>query len=223
MPAPHLQTLELDPAQPAVASVIWMHGLGADASDFYAVPPQLGLSPSLSVRYVFPNAPRIPVTINMGMIMPAWYDVSGLDARSDDESRIRTSAGWITELIERENARGVPSDRIVIAGFSQGGAMALFTGLRHPETLAGVMCLSGYLPMPGTLADEASAANRGVSVFQAHGVDDPVVRCAIARTDREALVAAGYQVEWHEYPMAHQVCMEELRDIGQWLGRVLVA
>ncbi len=200
-----------------------MHGLGADASDFYAVPPQLGLPSDLHVRYVFPNAPKIPVTINMGLIMPAWYDVTGLGARTDDEQRIRTSAGWITELITQEVSRGISSHRLVLAGFSQGGAMALFTGLRHPEPLAGVMCLSGYLPMPDTLADEASDANRAVSIFQAHGSSDPVVPGETARTDRDALVAAGYQVDWHEYPMAHQVCGEELHDIGQWLGRVLTA
>lgn len=221
MSASPLRTLELDPAQPAVASVIWMHGLGADASDFYGVPPQLGLPPDLHVRYVFPYAPQIPVTINMGLIMPAWYDVSGFDARSHDETRIRASAAAIAELVAQERARGVAANRIVLAGFSQGGAMALFTGLRQSETLAGVMCLSGYLPMVETLADEASDANRGVSIFQAHGSSDPVVPCAIARADRDALTAAGYPVEWHEYPMAHQVCGEELQDIGRWLGRVL--
>ena len=223
MSAPHLKTLELEPSQPAVASVIWMHGLGADASDFYAVPPQLGLPADLHVRYVFPNAPKIPVTINMGLIMPAWYDVSGLDARSDDETRIRTSAEWIQELITQEVARGIPAGRLVLAGFSQGGAMALFTGLRHPEALAGVMCLSGYLPLPATLAAEASEANRRVSVFQAHGSADPVVPFELAQADCKAMTAAGYQVEWHEYPMAHQVCGEELHDIGQWLARVLAA
>ena len=223
MSPPHLKTLELEPSQPAVASVIWMHGLGADASDFYAVPPQLGLPADLHVRYVFPNAPKIPVTINMGLIMPAWYDVSGLDARSDDETRIRTSAAWIQELITQEVARGIPAGRLVLAGFSQGGAMALFTGLRHPEALAGVMCLSGYLPLPTTLAAEASEANRRASVFQAHGSADPVVPFDLAQADCNAMTAAGYQVEWHEYPMAHQVCGEELHDIGQWLARVLAA
>ncbi len=223
MSVPHLQTLELAPSQPAVASVIWMHGLGADASDFYPVPPQLGLRADLHVRYVFPNAPKIPVTINMGLIMPAWYDVKGFDAPGDDEERIRTSADWITELIVQEEERGIPANRIVLAGFSQGGAMALFTGLRHPERLAGVMCLSGYLPLGDRLPDEASAANRDVPVFQAHGTGDAVVRYEVARASRERLNAAGYEVEWHEYPMAHQVCGEELRDIGQWLGRVLTA
>ena len=198
-----------------------MHGLGADASDFYSVPPQLGLPADLHVRYIFPNAPQIPVTVNSGLIMQAWYDVSGLDARSEDESRIRASAQWIAELVTREGKRGISADRVVLAGFSQGGAMSLFTGLRYPETLAGVMCLSGYLPLPDTLPAEASEMNLAISVFQAHGTGDPVVRYDIARADRDALVAAGYQVEWHEYPMAHQVCPDELHDVGLWLAGIL--
>ena len=200
-----------------------MHGLGADATDFYGVPPQLGLPSDLHVRFVFPNAPRIPVTINMGLIMPAWYDVTGFGARADDEERIRTSAGWITELIAQEVGRGISPQRLVLAGFSQGGAMALFTGVRHPDPLAGIMCLSGYLPLVDNLADEASAANQAVPIFQAHGTGDPVVPYETAQADCNAMRTAGYDVEWHEYPMAHQVCAEELRDIGQWLGRVLAA
>ena len=218
---PHLQTLELEPAQPAVASVIWMHGLGADANDFYPVPPQLGLPSDLHVRYVFPNAPQIPVTVNMGLIMRAWYDVSRLDARTDDESRIRTSAEWITELVTRETERGIPAERIVLAGFSQGGAMALFTGLTQPKTLAGLVCLSGYLPLADSLLAQASEANRAVPIFQAHGTADSVISYEVARADRDALTTAGYRVEWHDYPMAHQVCPDELHHIGQWLGTVL--
>ena len=221
MSAPHLQTLELDPAGPATASVIWMHGLGADASDFYPVPPQLGLPPDLHIRFVFPNAPRIPVTINMGLIMPAWYDVSGFDTRGEDEPRIRTSADQIAELVVREEERGIAAERVVLAGFSQGGAMSLFTGLRYPQRLAGIMCLSGYLLLADKLSDEASTANRSVPVFQAHGTADPVVDCALARAGRDAMSTAGYRVEWHEYPMAHQVCGEELHDIGQWLAGIL--
>ncbi len=217
----HLDTLEIEPAQPATASVIWMHGLGADADDFYSVPPKLGLPAALSVRYIFPRAPRIPVTINMGLIMRAWYDVSGLDARSQDEKRIRESAEGITGLVNREAGRGVLANRVVLAGFSQGGAMALFAGLRYPQALGGIMCLSGYLPLHQTLADEATAANRRVSIFQAHGTQDPVLPYEMGRGTADRLTDAGYQIDWHEYPMAHQVCGDELRDIGDWLAGVL--
>ncbi len=218
---PHLETLEVEPAGPADASVIWMHGLGADANDFHGIPPQLGLPAELRVRYVFPNAPRIPVTINGGLIMRAWYDVYGFDARDQDERRIRQSAGWLDDLVAREVERGVAARRVVLAGFSQGGAMALFAGLRHPDALAGLMCLSAYLPLPDTLAAEASAANRRVPVFQAHGTADPMVPADLGRGCRDRLVEAGCTVEYHEYPMAHQVCAEEVRDIGDWLTGVL--
>ena len=211
----------MEPAGPADASVIWMHGLGADAHDFYGIPPQLGLPAELRVRYVFPNAPRIPVTINGGLIMRAWYDVHGFDARDQDEPRIRQSAGWIDELVAREVERGVPARRVVVAGFSQGGAMALFGGLRHPQALAGLMCLSAYLPLPDTLDAEASAANRTVPIFQAHGTADPMVPAALGRGCRDRLVQAGYPVEYREYPMAHAVCTDEVRDIGDWLTGVL--
>ena len=223
MPAaePHLETLDVEPAGPAGAAVIWMHGLGADAHDFYAVPSQLGLPADLRVRFVFPNAPRIPVTINGGLIMRAWYDVYGFDARDQDERRIRQSTGWIDELVAREVERGVPANRVVLAGFSQGGAMALFGGLRHPQALAGLMCLSAYLPLPDTLDAEASAANRSVPIFQAHGTADPMVPAALGRGSRDRLVEAGYAVDYREYPMAHAVCTDEVRDIGDWLTGVL--
>ena len=218
---PHLETVEIEPEQPATASVIWMHGLGADAHDFYSVPPQLGLPANLNVRYVFPNAPQIPVTINMGLIMRAWYDVTGVDRRGDDAKRIRQSTGWINELVVREVERGVAANRIVLAGFSQGGAMALFAGLRYPATLAGVMCLSGYLLLQDALSAEASDASRSVAIFQAHGTQDLVVPYELGRGSCDLLSEAGYQIDWHEYPMAHQVCLEELRDIGDWLTGVL--
>ena len=223
MSAAYLQTLDLDPAQPAVASVIWMHGLGADANDFYGVPSQLGLPADLPVRYVFPNAPKIPVTINMGMVMRAWYDVRALGGHTEDESGIRDSARWIADLVTREVTRGVPVKRVILAGFSQGGAMALFTGLRHAEALGGIMCLSAYLPLAETLAEEANPANRNVPIFQAHGTQDAVVAYEMGQSTRDALSAAGYEVEWHDYPMAHQVCGEELRDIGLWIESVLAS
>jgi phospholipase/carboxylesterase len=218
---PVLETLEIEPEQPATASVIWMHGLGADARDFYSVPSQLGLPVDLSVRYIFPDAPKIPVTINMRMIMRAWYDVTGMDRRDQDEKRIRQSAAWIDELVKRENERGVPTNHVVLAGFSQGGALALFAGVRYPEALAGVMCLSGYLLLDETLVKEASAANRKTSIFQAHGTDDPVVPYALGRGSCDLLKTEGFRVDWNEYPMGHSVCMEELQDVGRWLGEVL--
>ncbi len=197
-----------------------MHGLGADAYDFYSVPPELGLPAALSVRYVFPNAPKIPVTINRGIIMRAWYDVTGLGVRGDDEKRVRQATGWINELVDRELERGVPAHRIVLAGFSQGGAMALFSGLRYPEALAGIVCLSGYLLLRDTLVAEASDTNRSRPIFQAHGTDDAVLPYELGRGSFDFLTESGFQVDWHEYPMAHQVCPEELRDIGEWLAGV---
>ncbi len=215
---PYLETLEIEPDGPASASVIWMHGLGADANDFYAIPPELGLPADLQVRHVFPNAPRMPVTINQGLIMRAWYDIAGFGARDQDERGIRRSTEWIGELLAREVERGVPANRIVLAGFSQGGAMALFAGLRYPEALAGVMCLSGYLLLPDALESEASDANRSVSIFQAHGTADPMVPPALGHGTREGLERAGYEVDYHEYQMPHTVCHEEVRDIGNWLA-----
>ena len=220
---PHLDALELEPERPATASVIWMHGLGADASDFYSVPPELRLPSDLAVRYIFPNAPKIPVTVNMGMIMQAWYDVSSFDRRDQDERRIRQSAIWIDELVAREVERGVPVSRIVLAGFSQGGAMALFAGLRRPEALAGVMCLSGYLLLAEEIEQIAPATLGTPPIFQAHGTGDAVVSLDLGCESRDALTRAGFEVEWHEYPMGHQVCLEEIRDVGRWLTRILVS
>ena len=217
----HLETLEIEPDSPATASVIWMHGLGADARDFYEVPSQLGLPAELKVRYVFPNAPRIPVTINMGLIMRAWYDVSGFDPRSQDEQRIRDSAQEIGRLVAREADRGVIAGRVVLAGFSQGGAVALFAGLRYPERLGGIMCLSGYLPLHETLTQETSEETRTTRIFQAHGTQDTVLPYEMGRRTAQALTKAGYAVDWHEYPMGHQVCSDELREIGDWLTEVL--
>ena len=216
-----LETLEIEPDQPAAASVIWLHGLGADAHDFYSVPPQLGLPDADTVRWVFPNAPRMPVTINMGAIMRAWYDVRGFDRRDQDEAGIRRAADHVNALIDREQTRGVPSHRIVLAGFSQGGAMSLFVGLRRPERLAGIMCLSGYLVLDGALANEASAASRGTPIFQGHGTDDPMVPYPLGRGSFDLLAGEGFSAEWHEYPMGHSVCLEELEDTARWLARVL--
>ena len=216
-----LETLELDPKQTATAVVIWMHGLGADASDFYSVVPELGLPDTLAVRFVFPNAPKIPVTINMGMIMRAWYDVTGFERRDQDEPRIRQSATWIDEVVADEVARGVPHERIVLAGFSQGGAMALFAGVRSTAPLAGLICLSGYLPLHEELESVAREGRSLPPVFQAHGTDDPVVPYTTGVRSRDLLTGAGVDVDWREYPMGHQVCLEEMRDIGAWLAGIL--
>ena len=219
--ASHLQVIEAEPSGPATAAVILMHGLGADAHDLYPLPPALGLPSDLHVRYVFPGAPRMPVTINMGMVMPAWFDIRAIGPGTQDEAGIRRAATWIDELIAREVERGVPPGRIVLGGFSQGGALALFTGLRYPEALAGVICMSAYLPLAETLDAEASAANRGVPIFGAHGTADPLVGVELGRRSRDRLLEAGYTVDWREYPMEHQICSEELSDIGRWLAGVL--
>ena len=217
---PLLETVEQEPDRSAQASVIWMHGLGADGHDFAALPPQLEVS-GVAIRYVFPHAPVIPVTLNMGMRMRAWYDIVSLDARGQDEIGIRRSAASIEALIAREVARGMSSSRIVLAGFSQGAAMALFAGLRHAAPLAGILALSGYLPLHERLPTEASEVNQHVEILQIHGQHDDVVPYRIGHDSAELLRAAGYRVEWREYPMAHQVCLDEMREIGRWLTRVL--
>jgi len=217
-----LEALETQTSPSPTAAVVWMHGLGADGYDFVDIVPVLRLPESLAVRFVFPHAPMQPVAINNGMVMRAWYDIRpDAGARREDEQGIRRSQGHIEALIARERARGVPPVRIVLAGFSQGGAMALQTGLRHPERLAGVMALSCYLPLAEQLAAEASAANRAAPIFMAHGVDDPLIPIERAIASRRQLEAAGYAVEWHEYPMAHAVCVEEIADVSAWLQRVL--
>lgn len=218
-----LQCLEREPTSAANAAVIWMHGLGATAYDFYDIPSVLDLPPELSVRYVFPQAPSIPVTLNYGMVMPAWYDIRTLDARNDDVEGIERSESQVRQLVERELERGVPASRIVVGGFSQGGAIALQTALRHPERLAGVMVLSAYLLLADRLPGEAADANRDLPVFMAHGTQDPVVGFDKAEHSRRRLGELGWQVEWQSYAMAHQVVPQEIADIADWLGRVLTA
>ena len=219
-----LATLELETGRPPTASVIWLHGLGADGHDFEPIVPELDLPDSLPVRFVFPHAPMQPVTINGGAVMRAWYDVYGLQGvRREDAAGVRASQAAVEELLEREKKRGIPASRLVLAGFSQGGAIALQTGLRHPERLAGIMALSTYLPVADTLAAEASAANRDVPIFMAHGLHDPLIPIERAQMSRKLLESAGYRVEWHEYPMEHSVCAEEIADISSWLRRVLGA
>ena len=215
--------VEIGPASAGApdASIIWLHGLGADGHDFEPIVPELPLPSGLRARFVFPHAPVQSVTINYGHVMPAWYDVYG-DGRQDANG-IRVSQGRIEALIARERARGVSTQRIVLAGFSQGGAIALQTGLRHPERLAGILALSTYLPLAETLGAEAAAVNRDVPIFMAHGTEDPVIPLQRAAISRDQLRKLGYQVEWHEYPMPHAVCPDEIADVGAWLGRVLAA
>jgi phospholipase/carboxylesterase len=217
-----LQTIDIQTGDAPRAAIILMHGLGADGNDFVPITQELDLSDVGPVRYVFPNAPVIPVTINGGYRMPAWYDILGTDlARREDEAGLRASQAEIEALIAREKARGIPASRIVLAGFSQGCAMALMTGLRHGEALAGIVGLSGYLPLAASTAIERHAANRATPIFMAHGLHDEVVQIGRATASRDALQALGYAVEWHAYPMPHSVCMEEVADLGRFLLRVL--
>lgn len=200
------------------ASVIWLHGLGADGHDFVPLVPELRLSPPAAVRFVFPHAPVRPVTLNGGLPMRAWYDIRELSTSGrQDEAGTRASAARIDALIEREIARGVASDRIVVAGFSQGGAVALHTALRYPLRLGGVLALSTYLPLHESVAREASAANRDVPILMCHGLYDPVLPLQLGEKSRDFLASLGYAVEWKPYPMQHAVSPPEIGDISGWL------
>ena len=218
-----LETIEHETAPSPRAAIIILHGLGADGTDFVPVAHELELATVGPVRYVFPHAPTRPVTINGGYVMRAWYDILGLDARErrEDEQGLRESQALVEALIEREKERGIPAARIVLAGFSQGCAMTLMTGLRHRERLAGLVGLSGYLPLAAATDDERHDANRDVPIFLAHGTGDPMIPIVRARQSRDALVAMGHAVEWHEYAMPHSVCAAEIDDLTRWLLRVL--
>lgn len=217
-----LEFIEVDTAPNPQVSVIWLHGLGADGNDFVPIVDQLDLTGCPPIRFIFPHANVIPVTVNNGYKMRAWYDILGPDlVRREDEAGLRASATAIDELIEAQVAQGIPTERIMLAGFSQGCAMTLQTGLRYPQRLAGLMCLSGYLPLAGMLAAERSEANRDIPIFMAHGSSDSVVPIARATASRDALQALGYAVEWHDYPMPHSVCPQEVEDITGWMRRVL--
>jgi len=219
-----LSSIELETAPNPSASIIWLHGLGADGNDFVPVVPELKLSPALAVRFLFPNAPVRKVTINNGVAMRAWYDITAADLSSRaDIAGVRQSQAGIEALIARENSRGIAASRIVLAGFSQGGVIALHTAVRHQERLAGVIALSTYLVLADKLADEAAAANRDAPIFMAHGTADPVVRFEWGDASRRTLVASGYRVDWHTYRMEHSVCMEEIVAIGAWIGKTLHA
>jgi phospholipase/carboxylesterase len=217
-----LETIDVETGPEPDAAVIWLHGLGADGHDFEPVVPQLVRPGERAWRFVFPHAAARAVTINGGMRMPAWYDIIGFDRRAkEDEAGFRGTDADVRELIAREVARGIPPGRIVLGGFSQGGAVSLYTGLRYPERLAGVMALSTYLPLSERLAAERAPANSGATVFMAHGLGDAVLPLAMGLESRDFLAALGYPVEWHQYPMAHSVCVEELADIRRFLFRVL--
>jgi phospholipase/carboxylesterase len=224
MSEPLLKSIEINPANTATAAIIWLHGLGADGHDFEPVIPQLGVVDKLGVRVILPHAPHMPVTINNGMVMPAWYDIRGNNfGHAQDEQGIRTSALRLEALISRETERGIAPQRIVLAGFSQGGAVALYAGLRHADRLGGILALSTYLPMAERLASESAPANRDVPVMMAHGTADPVIPISLAEKSRALLEAHGNPVEWHSYSMQHAVCPQEIADIRQWLLTILRA
>ena len=217
-----LDAIEINPKQSANASIIWLHGLGASAEDFLPIVPQLNLPDDHAMRFVFPNAPIQPVTLNGGFPMPAWYDIYGLagDIRQD-EAGIRRTENLVQALIEKEQQRGIKAERIILAGFSQGGAMALHTGLRYPKKLGGVIALSTYLPLADLVASELHPANRDLPILMVHGTDDPVVLPEWAELSRNTLQKLDYKIQWQTYEMAHSFCQEELILIVNWLQKVL--
>jgi len=222
MSAEKLSAIELETRPNPDAAIILLHGLGADGNDFVPIVSELKLPPTAGIRFIFPHAPTRPVTINNGYVMRAWYDINDaeLHARAD-LTGVRRSQAQLEALVARETARGVPDARIVLAGFSQGGAIALYAGLRHPARLAGIVALSTYLIDAPSLAAAAAPANRDVPIFMAHGTHDPVVRLAWAELSRKALEAAGWKVEWHAYPMEHSAVTEEIEAVGVFLRKVL--
>ena len=222
MNAELLPSIELEVGPRPAAAVIWLHGLGADGNDFVPIVEEMRLPSSLSIRFVFPHAPVRPVTLNNGLRMRAWYDIAPGDiTHRADISGVRASQAQVEALVAREIGRGIAARRIVLAGFSQGGVIALHTGVRHAERLAGIVALSTYVVLPDLLAREASPANRDVPIFMAHGTADPMVRLEWGEAGRRALVAAGYRVEWHTYPMPHSVVWEEIEAVSAFLARVL--
>jgi phospholipase/carboxylesterase len=210
------------PSTSADASVIWLHGLGADGHDFEPIVPHLDAALTSRTRFVFPHAPKRPVTINGGYVMRAWYDVVDADiARRADADGVHESERILHDYIETEVANGIPPERIVVAGFSQGGAITLHGGLRYPQRLAGVLGISCYLPLPNAIAKGSAPANATTSVFMAHGTEDPVIPVAAGKQSRDYLKNLDYDIEWHTYPIPHSVCLEEIEDISRWLLRVL--
>ena len=218
-----LETVTVETGPKPSYTVIWMHGLGADGHDFEPLVPELLDEGMPAIRFVFPHAPVRPVTINNGYAMRAWYDLIGIDRRSAEDFRgISESADAISGLIHREHARGIDSDHILVAGFSQGGAMALHLATRHPDTFAGIIALSTYLPLAQDFAKLRNGANLRTPIYMAHGTQDPVVPFALADESRQLLAGAGYNLEWHAYPMPHSLCPQEVADLRAWLRRTLV-
>jgi len=219
-----LPCIELETAPNPTAAVLWLHGLGADGNDFVPIIPELDLTGCPGIRFVFPSAPSMPVTVNGGYVMPAWYDIVGRDLiDQEDAAGIQKSAESIVQLIEREVSRGIAYENIVLAGFSQGCAMVLQIGLRFPHKLAGIIALSGYLPLAVTLPLEKHTANQSTPIFMAHGEYDPVVALERAEASHALLEKMGYAVHWNEYPMEHSVSREELADISRFLQQVLAS
>lgn len=217
----YLPCIEIEPQAPATAAIIWLHGLGASGNDFAPIVPELQLPESLAVRFVFPHAPSIPVTVNGGMVMPAWYDILSMDVdRIIDEPQIVQSAKAIGELIEREIARGIPSDRIILAGFSQGGAVAYQTALSYPKPLGGLIAMSTYLATQDTLA--LHSANLELDIFITHGTQDPIVSESLGQRAVEFLLGKGYKPLYVTYPMQHEVCLPQIHDLSSWLQEQLV-
>ncbi len=217
-----LETVEIESGRNPTGAVIWLHGLGADGHDFAPIVPQLVSPDERPLRFVFPHAPVRPVTINGGMAMRAWYDILGFDRGvPQDEAGIRASSAAVGELIRRESSRGIPTNRIVLGGFSQGGAISLFAGPRYPERLAGVLGLSCYMLLEDTLPAERTRVNYSTPFFLGHGTQDPVVDLRRGSEARQLLEAGGYPVEWREYPMPHSVCPQEVLDIAAWLRKIL--
>ncbi|MEZ5462650.1 alpha/beta hydrolase [Dokdonella sp.] len=214
-----LECVEKETGRNPQFAVIWLHGLGADGNDFVSMVPEIVAADWPTARFVFPHAPRRPITVNGGMTMRAWYDITGMEiAQRQDETGIRQSITQVEALIAREVERGIPAAKIILAGFSQGAAMSISTGLRHAERLAGVIALSGYLPLERQLETERSAANADVPIFMGHGSLDPVVPQTLGMLSRDFLRSLGYSVDWHSYAMAHQVCMEEIADLRNWIS-----
>jgi phospholipase/carboxylesterase len=211
-------TIEIETSSSPTASVIWLHGLGADGNDFVPIVPELNLPDSLGIRFIFPHAPERPVTCNGGYVMRAWYDIYSLDnLDKEDHEGMRDAQHIVESLIQQEMDRGMAAQRIILMGFSQGGAVALYSGLRFSQRLGGIGALSTYLPLADMLTDEKHSANADIPIFMAHGQFDPVVRYALGESSCQALQQRGYPMEWHRYPMEHSVCLEEIRDIGHWL------
>ena len=220
-----LEAIEVETGRNPAAAVVWLHGLGADGNDFVPIVNELDLAGAPAIRFVFPHAPVRPVTINNGMMMRAWYDVLFGDlegsSKRADERGVRESQAQVEALIEREAGRGIATDKIVLAGFSQGGAVTLQTGLRYSKKLAGLMALSTYLPLAESLPQEAAPANRDTPIFMAHGVYDGVIPLVMGAGSMTLLTGMGHPVEWRQYPMQHSVCPQEIEDIGAWLRKVL--